>query len=118
MAVAALSVNTFKTVTAVVGTSTVGIYTAPVGYTGVFLLAQCSNIGSTTQNVSFYHNRNVSGVGTVTTEIVKNFDIPGNDTANLLPGKLVLETNDYVTISGSSSSGLKFIISILETSNQ
>ncbi len=118
MAVAALAVNIFKTVTAVVGISTVEIYTAPVGYTGVFLLAQCSNIGSNTQNISFYHNRNVSGVGTVITEIVKNFSIPANDTVNLLSGKLVLETGDFISISGSSSADLKFLTSILETSNQ
>lgn len=118
MAVAAAAVNTFKTVTKVVGVTTESIYDAPVGFVAVFLLAQCSNVGSTTQNLSFYHNRNVSGVGTVTTEIVKNFQIPANDTVNLLPGKLVLETGDYITISGSSSSDLKFLISILETSNQ
>ncbi len=118
MAVAAAAVNTFKTVTKVVGVSTQSIYDAPVGFVAVFLLAQCSNVGSSTQNISFYHNRNVSGVGTVTTEIVKNFQIPANDTVNLLPGKLVLETGDYITISGSSSSDLKFLTSILETSNQ
>jgi hypothetical protein len=118
MAVAAAAVNTFKTVTRVVGITTDTIYESPVGFVAVFLLAQCSNVGSSTQNVSFYHNRNVSGFGTVTTEIVKNFDIPANDTANLLPGKLVLETGDYITVSGSTSSDLKFITSILETSNQ
>ena len=118
MAVAAAAVNNFKTVTKVVGLTTVNVYTAPVGFVGVFLLAQCSNVGSTTQTISFYHNRVVSGIGTVTTEVVRNFSIPGNDTANLLPGKLVLETNDYITISGSSATNLKFISSILETSNQ
>lgn len=118
MAVAAAAVNTFKTVTKVVGLTTDSIYEAPVGFVGVFLLAQCSNVGSSDQTINFYHNRNVSGVGTVTTEIVKNFSIPANDTANLLPGKMVLETGDYITISGSSSSDLKFLSSILETSNQ
>lgn len=118
MAVAAAAVNTFRTVTKVVGVTTDTIYEAPVGFVGVFLLAQCSNIGSSTQNISFYHNRNVSGVGTVTTEIVRNYDIPANDTANLLPGKLVLETGDFITISGSTSTDLKFLTSILETSNQ
>jgi hypothetical protein len=118
MAVAAAAVNNFRTVTKVVGVSTEVIYESPVGFVGVFLLAQCSNIGGTTQNISFYHNRNVAGVGTVTTEVVKEFDIPSNDTANLLPGKLVLETGDFITISGSDSSSLKFLASILETSNQ
>ena len=118
MAVAAAAVNTFRTVTKIVGLTTDTIYEAPVGFVGVFLLAQCSNVGSSTQNISFYHNRNVSGFGTVTTEIVKDFEIPANDTANLLPGKLVLETGDFITISGSTSTDLKFLTSILETSNQ
>jgi hypothetical protein len=118
MAVAAAAVNNFRTITKVVGLSTENIYEAPVGFVGVFLLAQCSNIGNETQTLSWYHNRVVSGVGTVSTEIVKNFHIPSNDTANLLPGKLVLEQGDYITISSSSSTDLKFIISILETSNQ
>lgn len=118
MAVAAAAVNTFKTVTKVVGLTTDVIYESPVGFVGVFLLAQCSNIGGSNQTISFYHNRNVSGVGTVVTEIVRDFYIPPNDTVNLLPGKLVLETGDYITISGSSSTDLKFLTSILETSNQ
>ena len=57
MAVAAASVNVFKTITNVVGTSTVGIYTAPVGYTGVVLLSQVTNIGASTQTISFGHRR-------------------------------------------------------------
>ena len=118
MAVAAAAVNNFRTVTKVVGITTEEIYRAPVGFVGVFLLAQCSNIGTDTQSISFYHNRNVAGVGTVTTEILKDFSIPGNDTANLLPGKLVLETDDFITISGSTATDLKFLTSILETSNQ
>jgi hypothetical protein len=118
MAVAAAAVNNFRTVTKVVGLTTETIYEAPVGFVGVFLLAQCSNVGSDTQSISFYHNRNVAGVGTVTTEIVKDFAIPGNDTTNLLPGKLVLETGDFISINGSSASDLKFLTSILETSNQ
>ena len=118
MAIAAAAVNTFKTEQKVVGLTTETIYTARVGFVGVFLLAQCTNVGSSTQSISFYHNRFQSGIGTITTEIVKDFEIPAHDTANLLPGKLVLETGDYISISGSSSTDLKFLTSILETSNQ
>ncbi len=118
MAIAAAAVNNFKTETKVVGISTQEVYRAPVGYVGVFLLAQCSNIGSNIETLSLYHNRNEPGIGTVVTEIVKNYSIPGNDTVNLLPGKLVLETDDFITISGSSNTSLKFITSILETTNQ
>jgi hypothetical protein len=112
----ALALNVFKTVTKVVPTSAVGIYTAPVGYTGVVLLAQATNVDSNTYTVSFSHQRTISGVA-VTTEIVKNFAIPGNDTANLLNGKLVLETGDSLILSASNGTNIKFIGSILETLN-
>jgi hypothetical protein len=112
----ALALNVFKTVTKVVTTNPVGIYTAPVGYTGVVLLAQAANIGSGTQTVSFSHKRTLSGIA-VTTEILKDFPISGNDTANLLPGKLVLESGDVLILSASDGTNIKFIGSILETLN-
>lgn len=112
MAVAAAAVNVFKTITHVVGVNTVGIYTAPVAYTGVMLLAQVTNVGSETQTVSFGHRR--SGTDT---EIVKNLSIPASDTANLLAGKLVIESGDSLTMIGSTSTDLKYLSSVLETSN-
>jgi hypothetical protein len=112
----ALALNVYKTVTQVVPTSAVGIYTAPVGYSGVVLLAQVANIGSSTQTVTVSHERSVSGTA-VTTEIVKDFPVPGNDTASILNGKLIMETNDIIKISGSTATDLKFIGSILETLN-
>ena len=112
----ALALNVFKTVTKVVPTNPVGIYTAPVGYTGVVLLAQCANVGSTTEKVSFSHERTVAGVA-VTTEILKDFAIESSDTANLLAGKLVLETNDVLKLSADTATDIKFIGSILETLN-
>ena len=113
----ALTLNVFKTVTQVASTNPVGIYTAPTGYTGVVLLAQCTNIGSNSHDITFSHKRtNTVGIA-VTTRIVKNFPIPANETANLLPGKLVLETGDVLVVSGSDSTNLEFIVSILETLN-
>jgi hypothetical protein len=82
MAVAAAAVNVFKTITHTVGLSTVGIYTAPIGYTGV-----------------------------------KDLAIPPSDTANLLSGKLVIETGDSLTIVGSNATDLQYLSSVLETSN-
>jgi hypothetical protein len=108
----ALALNVFKTVTSIVPTNADAIYTAPVGYTGVVLLAQVTNIGSTSQDVSFTHRRSITD-----TEILKEFPISGNDTANLLAGKLVLESGDKLVLSGSDGTNLKFIASILETLN-
>ena len=112
----ALALNVFQTVTSVVGVNTVGIYTAPVGYTGVVLLAQVTNVGSNSEDVTFNHRRTISGIA-VTTEILKQYPIAGNDTANLLSGKLVLESGDVLEIRGTNATNLKFIGSILETLN-
>lgn len=112
----ALALNVFKTVTKVANTNAVGIYTAPVGYTGVILLAQAANIDTNTHSISFSHQRTTSGIA-VTTEIVKNFPISGNDTTSLLAGKLVLESGDVLVLSANTATNIKFIGSILETLN-
>jgi len=111
-----LPLNVYQTITQVVGVNTVGIYTAPVGYSGIILLAQAANIGSGTQTVSFSHKRTTAGIA-VTTEIVKDLPIPANDSSNLLFGKLILESGDSIQIRSDSASNVKFIASILETLN-
>ncbi|NBP03600.1 MAG: hypothetical protein EBU90_26595 [Proteobacteria bacterium] len=108
----ALPLNVFQTVTAVLSTSPTIIYTAPVGYTGVVLLAQVANIGATSQDITAIHRRSSTD-----TEILKQYPISANDTANLLSGKLVLESGDKLVISGSNATNLKLIASILETLN-
>ena len=111
-----LPLNIYQTVTSVVGVNTVGIYTAPVGYSGVVLLAQAANIGSNTRTVSLSHKRSSAGIA-VTTEIVKDLPLPANDSANLLFGKLILETGDSLQIRADNGIDVKFIASILETLN-
>jgi hypothetical protein len=108
----ALALNIFKTVTAVVSTSATEVYTAPVGYTGVVLLAQVANIGATSEDVTLVHRRSSTD-----TEMLKEYPISSKDTANLLAGKLVLESGDKLVLSGSNASNLKFVASILETLN-
>jgi hypothetical protein len=49
--------------------------------------------------------------------MLKQYPISGNDTANLLAGKLVLESGDRLVLSGSNGTDLKFVGSILETLN-
>jgi hypothetical protein len=108
----ALALNVFQTVTAVVNVSPTVVYTAPVGYTGVVLLAQVANIGASSADVTLIHRRSATD-----TEMLKNYPISASDTANLLAGKLVLESGDRLVLSGSNGTDLKFIASILETLN-
>ena len=112
----ALPLNVFKTVTKVATTNPVGIYTAPTGYTGVILLAQVANVDSNTHTISFSHRRTTAGIA-VTTEIVKQFPVQGNDSVSLIQGKLTLEYGDTLVLSASNSSNIKFIGSVLETLN-
>ena len=108
----ALALNVFQTITAVVDTSPTVVYTAPVGYTGVVLLAQVANVGATSEDVTLVHRRSATD-----TEMLKEYPISASDTANLLAGKLVLESGDKLVLSGSNGTDLKFIASILETLN-
>jgi hypothetical protein len=108
----ALALNVFQTVTAVLSLTPTEVYSAPVGYTGVVLLAQVANIGATSEDVTLVHRRSSTD-----TEMLKEFPISATDTANLLAGKLVLESGDKLVLSGSNASNLKFVASILETLN-
>ena len=112
----ALALNSFKTITTVASTSPVGIYTAPVGYTGVVLLGQATNINVQSQDVTFSHRRTSAGIA-VTTRLVKNYPISASDTVNLLSGKLVLQSGDSLVLSASSLSSIEVVVSVLETLN-
>jgi hypothetical protein len=107
-----MALNTFKTRTAVLTTSDAEVYVAPAGYTSIVIMAQVSNITSTAVNVTVAH-RAVS----TDTELLKSFNIPGNDSASVITGKLVLETGQSVRASASANSSAKIILSILETLN-
>lgn len=121
--------NQYKTITGIVSTSNVGIYTTRTGYTSIVLYAQVANTGSGIGTVTFYHERDVrsggGSISTTTTELIYNGLVPPNDALILLDGKLVLEKTalktDRIRISGISSTNpnhLKYTVSILETLNQ
>jgi hypothetical protein len=107
------------------------VYQAPPGTTGIVLYMQIANTDPTaTYTASAWHYRLVTTtvpVPTVTptwTNIVKNVSCPTNDSRIMLGGKLVLETGDYLFVSGnditatSTSGYLQLIASILESANQ
>jgi hypothetical protein len=108
----ALPLNIFQTVTAVLSESPTEVYTAPVGYSSVVLLAQVANIGVTSEDVTMLHRRSSTD-----TEMLSQYPIAANDTINLLSGKLVLESGDKIVLSGSNATNLKLVASILETLN-
>jgi hypothetical protein len=108
----ALALNIFKTVTGIVSTSPTIIYTAPVGYTGVSLLAQVANVNASSEDVTLIHRRSSTD-----TRMLKDYPVSGNDTVSLFSGKLFLESGDKLVLSGSNGTNLEYVVSILETLN-
>ena len=106
------ALNVFQTVTADVTTTATTLYTAPSGYTAIILMAQVSNITTSTKKVTFSHY-----AGSTATELLKDFSIPANDAVSATTGKLVLETGQSVRASADANSSLKIVLSILESSN-
>jgi len=107
----ATPLNTFKTVTANLTTTSATIYTTPSNTTTIVLMAQVANITNTSANVTANHYDGSS----VTTELVKNFAIPGADAAGLLTGKLILQAGQSFTANVSANNALKLTLSLLET---
>jgi len=110
---AAIPLNTFKTTTLNLTTTPTAVYTTPTGVTTVVLLAQVSNINTTSSiTVSADFVRNSSN-----TSIIKNTIIPVNDAASLLTGKLILQTGDSFSANCNINSSGQLILSYLETAN-
>jgi hypothetical protein len=108
----ATPINTFKTVTADLVDGGDTIYTAPQGITTIVLLAQVSNVTGETELATVAH---VSG--TDVTELIKDFAIPGNDSASAITGKLVIESGNSLYASAGADDSLKIVVSLLETRN-
>lgn len=110
----ATPLNVFKTVTKELTTADSDVYTAPVGNTGIILMAQISNVTTSEANVTFSHYDSDT---TTQTELVKNFPIAGNDANSVITGKMVLEAGQKVKAQASANSTLKLTLSILESLN-
>ena len=110
---AAVAVNNFRTVTHTLTTGTATeIYTAPTGYTSVFLLIQVTNTDISTKTLNLYHKRE-----STETALLVDYPIAAKDSLSLLNGKLVLQTGDKISVSGNASGVMKLVASVLETSN-
>jgi hypothetical protein len=107
-----MAINIFKNVTADLTTDEEVIYTTPQGFSGIVLMAQISNITSfpVTTTVLVFRD-------SVETSLITDFEIPGNDAASILTGKLVLESGQSLMASANNNSSLQMVMSILESQN-
>ena len=126
---ALIPLNTFKTKTKVLDTNTTAtVYVAPIGVTSIILMAQVANVDSQAEHsITFSHHRrfrvlpdaqgNNAQEPNVTTELVMNFPVPPNDSASLISGKMILESQDSIRAYSDTNGQMKLVLSILETAN-
>jgi hypothetical protein len=125
---ALIPLNTFKTKTALLTTSTTAtIYTAPIGTTAIILMTQITNITSATQYINFGHFRrlavlpdaqgNGGQTGQTYTPMVVNFAVPKNNATNVTTGKMIVESLDSVRAWTTNPGALQVTLSVLETAN-
>jgi hypothetical protein len=110
---ATLPLNSFKTRAVELTTSTELIYTTPEGLTTIVLGAQATNIGAVPVSVRFTLVKNATNF-----VMLKDFEIPVNDAAEVTTGKLVIETGASITASAGANGSVNLVLSILETSNE
>lgn len=91
-------VNKFLTVAVPVAPGEQKIYEVPTGTSAILLYAQVSNVGvGTYPTATLIHRRESRSTGnTRDIRVIKNIEIPPNDAAILIDGRLVLEKTAIV----------------------
>ena len=93
-------VNKFITIAVPVAPGEQQVYSTPTGTSAIVLYAQVSNVsaGTTTPKVTFTHRRKTNKTGYIrNNRIVKEAQIPSNDSLILIDGRLVLERNALIS---------------------
>lgn len=104
------ALNNFKTTLADITTTTANVYTPPLGYATVVLMAQVSNTGNDTIQISADVNRS----GTPTS-LIKGASVPVNDAITVLTGRLILQYGDVLQFTSSDNTSAQLVLSYLET---
>lgn len=104
------ALNNFKTTLANITTATSDVYTPPIGYATVVLMAQVSNTGNDTIQISAA----VSRLGTPTS-LIKEASVPVNDAITVLTGRLILNFGDILQFTSSDDTSAQLVLSYLET---
>ena len=107
-----MAINVFRNITHNIDLAGAEVYTAPAGFSGIVLMAQVTNVTATPATVSMSVL-----TGSAETFLAYEFAVPGNDSAGLLSGKLVLQSGQRIFISGSDDGSLQLVMSILESQN-
>jgi hypothetical protein len=102
-------VNKFLTIAVPVAPGEQTVYSTPTGVSSIILYAQVSNVGvNTYPSITFTHRRRTNKTGnTRDIRIIKESEVPPNDSLIIIDGRLVLERtaliSDSVVIRGTQT---------------
>ncbi len=108
-----IPLNTFRTKPFELTTVTQVIYETPQDLTCIVLGAQASNVSEEPATITFKLTKN-----NVDYILLKEFEIPVNDAAEVVTGKLVVEEGNTLSASVSRNNSIVLVLSVLETSNE
>lgn len=104
------ALNNFRTTLADITTTPTAVYTPPLGYATVVLLAQVSNNGNAPIEITATIRRSSND-----TNLIKDAAVPTNDAITVLTGRLILQYGDQLFFSSSDNTSAQLTLSCLET---
>ncbi len=104
------ALNNFRTTLADITTTPTAVYTPPLGYATVVLLAQVSNNGNAPIEITAMIRRS-----SVDTNLIKEASVPTNDAITVLTGRLILQYGDQLFFTSSDDTSAQLTLSYLET---
>jgi len=104
------ALNNFRTTLADLTTTTTTVYTPPLGYSTVVLLAQVANNGVATVEISASVLRSGNS-----TSLINEAQLPANDAISVLTGRLILNLGDQLQFKSSDNTSAQLTLSYLET---
>ena len=104
------ALNNFRTTLVDITTTTANVYTPPIGYSTVVLMAQVSNVGNDTIQITAGVNRTGN-----TTILIKDASVPVSDAITVLTGRLILNFGDTLQFTSSDNTSAQLVLSYLET---
>ena len=118
---AKIPLNYFRRVSRGVTTTPTSIYTTPFQRAGIIISALATNTDSVAQTINASLSTTASPGGDVpaaaSISILQGFQLPPNDTVNIVVNKLVLSEYDNFIVQAANNNRINITLSILETVN-
>jgi hypothetical protein len=118
---AKIPLNYFRRISTAVTTVPTSIYIAPFQRAGIIISALAANTDSTAQTINASLSTSASpGLDVLASppiSILQGFQLPPNDTVNIVVNKLVLQAYDNFIVSAANNNKINITLSILETVN-